>query len=95
MFLTRSGIEELKARRGKVQILIDRDETESQSILKEIENLTGRLNEINEKLKHQNKIRCEYDRIISESESAFMKVWLITLFFHLLFPISAVKYNNN
>lgn len=68
------GIEDLCAKRDELHQQILQDEEEKQRVQHDLRILTERLAEINDSLARKIAMRNDYDRTISETESAYRKV---------------------
>ncbi|CAH8296710.1 unnamed protein product [Schistosoma turkestanicum] len=66
--------EELCKRREDLQRQIQQDETERAKLQREINILNEKLSRVNESLEKKLSTRNEYDRTITESEAAYMKI---------------------
>jgi len=64
----------LRERRDEVNRAILLEEEEKARIQKEMSSLTDRLSKLNESLARKTRAREEYDRTITESEQAYMKI---------------------
>ncbi|XP_011335554.1 Sjoegren syndrome nuclear autoantigen 1 homolog isoform X2 [Ooceraea biroi] len=64
----------MKLRRAEVQAQIDAQEEEKNNLQHEIEKMSCKLTELNDTLAKRIAIRNEYDRTISDTETAFMKI---------------------
>eukprot|EP00999_Lentomonas_sp_LEN2_P001552 NODE_2611_length_535_cov_69.100490_g2561_i0.p1 GENE.NODE_2611_length_535_cov_69.100490_g2561_i0~~NODE_2611_length_535_cov_69.100490_g2561_i0.p1 ORF type:complete len:110 (-),score=22.89 NODE_2611_length_535_cov_69.100490_g2561_i0:106-435(-) len=67
-------IEELRDKREESNRVIMKEEEEKARIVNEIHLLTERLNQIDEHLNGKYAGRAEYDKAISETETAFSKI---------------------
>mmetsp|Transcript_37360 Transcript_37360/g.60785 ORF Transcript_37360/g.60785 Transcript_37360/m.60785 type:complete len:112 (+) Transcript_37360:97-432(+) len=67
-------IEDLREKREEVNRQILKDEEEKAKIQKDLSILTDRLSKVNEGLAKRVQARSEYDRTISETEAAYMKI---------------------
>ncbi len=67
-------LETIKENREEVQVEIDAEETEKRQIEEQMKLLGLRLQEINESLAKKYNTRNEFDKTISETENAFMKI---------------------
>ena len=72
--LSLAGIEDLCAKRDELHQQILQDEEEKQRVQHDLRILTERLTEINDSLARKIAMRNDYDRTISETESAYRKV---------------------
>jgi sjoegren syndrome nuclear autoantigen 1 len=68
------GLEDLRERREEVNRSILMEEEEKARIQKEMSSLHDRLSKLNESLVRKTRARDEYDKTISESEQAYMKI---------------------
>eukprot|EP00123_Amoebidium_parasiticum_P001021 comp11992_c0_seq1/m.6685 comp11992_c0_seq1/g.6685 ORF comp11992_c0_seq1/g.6685 comp11992_c0_seq1/m.6685 type:complete len:112 (-) comp11992_c0_seq1:221-556(-) len=68
------GIEQLRAKRHKVQEEIDRHEQEKNVLEKELASLTARLAEVDGKLAEKRARLQQYDGTIAEAEHAYIKI---------------------
>ena len=67
-------LDTIKENREEVQVEIDAEETEKRQIEEQMKLLGLRLQEINESLSKKYNTRNEFDKTISETENAFMKI---------------------
>lgn len=67
-------LETIKENRDEVQIEIDAEESEKKHIEEQMKALTIRLGELNDSLGKKYNTRNEFDKTISETENAFMKI---------------------
>ena len=66
--------EELKEKREILNQEIAKDEEQKAQLQQEIALLTERLHQVNESLNKKLSTKAEYDRTLSETESAYMKI---------------------
>jgi Sjoegren syndrome nuclear autoantigen 1 len=64
----------MKSRRSELQIQIESQEKEKNKLQHEIENMSCKLTHLNDTLAKRIAVRNEYDRTITDTETAFMKV---------------------
>ncbi|KAK9822486.1 hypothetical protein WJX81_001071 [Elliptochloris bilobata] len=67
-------IEELREKREALQVQIRDEELEKSKIQQDLQVLTKRLSHINESLQRKVLAREEYDKVIQETESAYVKI---------------------
>ena len=67
-------LETIKENREEVQMEIDAEESEKSQIEEQMKMLSARLQELNESLSKKYNTRTEFDKTISETENAFMKI---------------------
>jgi len=67
-------LEELCSRRQSLQAEIDKEQEEKRQLDQERSRVEERLQAVEEALEHKIKSRAEYDRIIAESEQAYLKI---------------------
>ncbi|CDW86659.1 UNKNOWN [Stylonychia lemnae] len=67
-------LETIKENRDEVQVEIDAEESEKRQIEENMKMLSLRLQELNESLSKKYNTRNEFDKTISETENAFMKI---------------------
>eukprot|EP00669_Euglena_mutabilis_P008320 TRINITY_DN339_c0_g1_i3.p1 TRINITY_DN339_c0_g1~~TRINITY_DN339_c0_g1_i3.p1 ORF type:complete len:122 (+),score=77.30 TRINITY_DN339_c0_g1_i3:27-368(+) len=67
-------IEDLRERRAETERLIAKEEEEKARIVHEVQILTDRLKKVDEGLSKKYAARSEYDKAITETESAFCKI---------------------
>ena len=79
------GIEDLCTKRDELHKQILSEEEEKSKIQNDIRILTERLSKINESLAKKISTRNEYDKTISETEAAYMKVLKYFYFPRILF----------
>ena len=75
-----SGIEDLCTKRDDLQKQILLEEEEKAKLQNDIRILTEKLARLNEGLAKKISSRNEYDKMIAETETAYMKVWLFLIF---------------
>merc|ERR1712032_1419930 len=68
------SIEDLREKREEVNRQILKDEEEKAKIQKDLSILTDRLTRLNENLARKVQARNEYDKTITETEAAYMKI---------------------
>lgn len=69
-----SCLEELKDQRDALNEVIAKEDEEKQALQREISLLTDRLSRVNDSLSRKAAARADYDRSISETETAYMKI---------------------
>ncbi|OMJ85370.1 hypothetical protein SteCoe_13344 [Stentor coeruleus] len=69
-----SCLEELKDHRTSLDTQIEKEMGEKSAIEREISELTARLSQINESLSKKLITKQEYDKAISETEGAYLKI---------------------
>ena len=69
-----AGIEELCSKRDELHRQILEEEEEKRKIQNDLRILTERLSKVNEMLSKKTASRNEFDKTISETEAAYMKV---------------------
>lgn len=75
------GLEEMKLRRAELQTQIESQEKEKNNLQREIEKMSCKLTQLNDSLAKRITVRNEYDRTITDTEAAYVKVvFLSTLF---------------
>jgi len=67
-------IEDLRERRAETDRLVAKEEEEKARIVHELQILTDRLKRIDDSLSKKYATRSEYDKAITETESAFCKI---------------------
>ncbi|KZC05131.1 PREDICTED: Sjoegren syndrome nuclear autoantigen 1 homolog [Dufourea novaeangliae] len=67
-------LEEMKIRRIELQTQIDSQEEEKNNLQREIEKLSYKLTRLNDSLTKTIAVRNEYDRTISDTETAYIKI---------------------
>ncbi|XP_014475279.1 PREDICTED: Sjoegren syndrome nuclear autoantigen 1 homolog [Dinoponera quadriceps] len=67
-------LEKLKLRRTELQAQIESQEEEKNNLQREIEKLSCKLALLNDSLAKRIAVRNEYDRTISDTETAYMKI---------------------
>lgn len=68
------GIEDLREKREEVNRQILKEEEEKAKIQRDLSVLTDRLQKLNESLIRKNQARDDYDKTITETEAAYMKI---------------------
>lgn len=68
------GIEDLREKREEVNRQILKEEEEKAKIQRDLSVLTDRLQKLNESLIRKNQARDDFDRTITETEAAYMKI---------------------
>ncbi|XP_018356818.1 PREDICTED: Sjoegren syndrome nuclear autoantigen 1 homolog isoform X1 [Trachymyrmex septentrionalis] len=68
------GLEEMKLKRSQLQSLIQSQEEEKNNLQIEIEKMSHQLTYLNDSLTKKIAIRNEFDRAITETETAFIKI---------------------
>lgn len=74
------GLEDLCKRREDIQRQINSDEAERTKLQRELDQLTEKLNRVNDSLQKKLVLCNELDRTIAESEAAYMKVLYLYLY---------------
>ena len=74
------SLEGLKERRDNILIEIKKDEERKNEIEQFIEKLESELEELNESLQKKAEVRNEFDKVISNTESAYFKVIFLIYF---------------
>ncbi|CAG9465580.1 unnamed protein product [Pedinophyceae sp. YPF-701] len=67
-------IEDLREKRGEIDRQVREDEQEKGKIQNDIQVLSRRLAQLNEALARKVASRNEYDKVIAETEAAYMKI---------------------
>ncbi|XP_076282801.1 microtubule nucleation factor SSNA1 [Lasioglossum baleicum] len=67
-------LEDMKAKRGELQVQIDSQEEEKNNLQREIEKLSYKLTRLNDSLSQRIAVRNEYDRTIADTETAYVKI---------------------
>lgn len=70
------GLEEMKLKRSELQSQIEAQEEEKNNLQREIEKMSCKLTQLNDSLAKRISVRNEYDRTISDTETAYIKVKL-------------------
>ncbi|XP_017875589.2 Sjoegren syndrome nuclear autoantigen 1 homolog, partial [Ceratina calcarata] len=73
-------LEEMKMRRTELQAQIESQEEEKNYLQREIEKLSHKLTRVNDSLTKRIAVRNEYDRTITDTETAYVKVDLLFSF---------------
>ncbi|CAK9801418.1 Microtubule nucleation factor SSNA1 [Anthophora quadrimaculata] len=68
------SLEEMKLRRAELQTEIDSQEEEKSNLQREIEKLSYKLTRLNDSLTKKIAVKNEYDRIIADTETAYVKI---------------------
>ncbi|XP_076474581.1 uncharacterized protein LOC117158419 isoform X1 [Bombus vancouverensis nearcticus] len=68
------GLEEMKLRRTELQAEIESQEEEKNHLQREIEKLSYKLTRLNDSLTKKIAVRNEYDRTITDTETAYVKI---------------------
>ncbi|XP_043476873.1 Sjoegren syndrome nuclear autoantigen 1 homolog, partial [Leptopilina heterotoma] len=68
------GINELKGVRKNLDEQIHAEEEKRNQLMKEVERMSYKINELNESLSKKAAVRHEYDRTIQEAEGAYEKI---------------------
>ncbi|KAM3174740.1 hypothetical protein ACTXT7_009919 [Hymenolepis weldensis] len=68
------GLEDLCKRREDIQRQINSDEAERTKLQRELDQLTEKMNRVNDSLQKKLVLCNELDRTIAESEAAYMKI---------------------
>ncbi|CAK9823849.1 Microtubule nucleation factor SSNA1 [Anthophora retusa] len=68
------SLEEMKLRRAELQTEIDFQEEEKSNLQREIEKLSYKLTRLNDSLTKKIAVKNEYDRIIADTETAYVKI---------------------
>ena len=79
-----AGIEELCSKRDELHRQILEEEEEKRKIQNDLRILTERLSKVNEMLSKKTASRNEFDKTISETEAAYMKVCVKTVMWQIL-----------
>ncbi|CAK9811115.1 Microtubule nucleation factor SSNA1 [Anthophora plagiata] len=69
------SLEEMKLRRAELQTEIDSQEEEKSNLQREIEKLSYKLTRLNDSLTKKIAVKNEYDRIIADTETAYVKTY--------------------
>lgn len=83
-----TGIEELCSKRDLLNKQIQQEEAEKEKIQHDISLLSEKLSKVNESLSKKLATRNEFDRTISETEAAYMKVVIIFIILTSLLILS-------
>ncbi|XP_017883895.1 Sjoegren syndrome nuclear autoantigen 1 homolog isoform X1 [Ceratina calcarata] len=67
-------LEEMKMRRTELQAQIESQEEEKNYLQREIEKLSHKLTRVNDSLTKRIAVRNEYDRTITDTETAYVKI---------------------
>ncbi|XP_033331594.1 microtubule nucleation factor SSNA1 [Megalopta genalis] len=67
-------LEEMKTKRSELQAQIESQEEEKNNLQREIEKLSHKLTRLNDTLSKRIVVRNEYDRTISDTETAYIKI---------------------
>ncbi|KAL6448455.1 hypothetical protein ACFW04_000400 [Cataglyphis niger] len=67
-------LEEMKLRRAELQSQVIAQEEEKNNLQREIEKMSCKLTHLNDSLAKRIAVRNEYDRTISDTETAYMKI---------------------
>ncbi|XP_053978979.1 microtubule nucleation factor SSNA1-like [Hylaeus volcanicus] len=67
-------LEEMKSNRMELQAQIESQEEEKNNLQREIESLSYKLTRLNDSLTKKIAVRNEYDRTISDTETAYIKI---------------------
>jgi len=67
-------IEEIKIKRAELMTEIERDEKVKTELEKELANIEARLKAINSSLEKKYTLKQQYDRTVTSSEAAYMKI---------------------
>ncbi|XP_054015172.1 microtubule nucleation factor SSNA1-like [Hylaeus anthracinus] len=67
-------LEEMKSNRTELQAQIESQEEEKNNLQREIESLSYKLTRLNDSLTRKIAVRNEYDRTISDTETAYIKI---------------------
>ncbi|XP_020293439.1 Sjoegren syndrome nuclear autoantigen 1 homolog isoform X1 [Pseudomyrmex gracilis] len=68
------GLEEMKLKRSELQAQIEAQEEEKNNLQREIEKMSCKLTQLNDSLAKRISVRNEYDRTISDTETAYIKI---------------------
>lgn len=72
-------LEEMKLKRLDLQTHIESQEEEKNNLQREIEKMSCKLTQLNDSLTKRITVRNEYDRIIADTEAAYVKVKVVFL----------------
>ncbi|XP_020293449.1 Sjoegren syndrome nuclear autoantigen 1 homolog isoform X2 [Pseudomyrmex gracilis] len=67
-------LEEMKLKRSELQAQIEAQEEEKNNLQREIEKMSCKLTQLNDSLAKRISVRNEYDRTISDTETAYIKI---------------------
>eukprot|EP00798_Chlamydomonas_sp_ICE-L_P011162 gene11162-18776_t len=68
------SIDDLREKREEITKQLTDDEKEKAKIQQDLQSLTKRLGQVNESIAKKNESRNEYDKVIAETEGAYMKI---------------------
>ncbi|XP_017795406.1 PREDICTED: LOW QUALITY PROTEIN: 13 kDa deflagellation-inducible protein-like [Habropoda laboriosa] len=68
------ALEDMKLRRTELQAEIDSQAEEKSNLQREIEKLSCKLTRLNDSLTKRTAVKNEYDRIITDTETAYVKI---------------------
>jgi Sjoegren syndrome nuclear autoantigen 1 len=67
-------IEDLREKRDEVMKSLKEDETEKAKVQQDLAVLTKRLSQLNESISKKNDTKTEYEKVITETEAAYLKI---------------------
>lgn len=67
-------IDDLREKREEILKTLRDDEAEKAKIQSDLQSLTKRLAQVNDSIARKNETRVEYDKVIQETEAAYLKI---------------------